>query len=116
MIAVKRVKYELSIEKCSDIPPGWLQSRPGSVFWFHAETSLSSDHRERKSRTTEQEYRPIICCLRNIFYLYDNHCLTEYMYDYYNYPQMFDEPSEYQDETSRAYDRAETLYYVSQTN
>ena len=30
------------------------------------------------------------------------------MYDYYNYPQMFDEPSEYQDETSRAYDRAET--------
>ena len=28
--------------------------------------------------------------------------------DYYNYPQMFDEPSEYQDETSRAYDRDET--------
>ena len=34
------------------------------------------------------------------------------MYDYMYDTQMFDEPSEYQDETSRAYDRAETLYYV----
>ena len=47
---------------------------------------------------------------------FDNQDLAEYIYDYYNYPQMFDDPSEYQDETSRAYDRAETSYYGYQPN
>ena len=68
---------------------------------------------QRENRQVENNIALILLCnfsLGNIFYLNDNHnhCLTEYMYDYYNYPQMFDEPSEYQDETSRAYDRAET--------
>ena len=36
----------------------------------------------------------------------DNPSLADYVYDYYNFPQMFDGPSEYhQDQTNRAYSR-----------
>ena len=66
---------------------------------------------ERKC-TTWDYYLPEISVWEIFSILNDNHYLPEYMYDYYNYPQMFDEPSEYQDETSRAYDRAETLDHV----
>ena len=43
---------------------------------------------------------------RTPYSAFDNQDLAEYIYDYYNDPQMFDRPSDGdQDESSRAYDR-----------
>ena len=44
-----------------------------------------------------------------LYIFFDNPSPADYIYDYYNFPQMFEEPSEYhQDQTSRAYDRERT--------
>ena len=92
-----------------DIRPAWIQSRAGILVSCCAKFIV-------KTQRENVQLETIISLETSVWEIFsilnDNHYLPEYMYDYYNYPQMFDEPSEYQDETSRAYDRAETLDHV----